>query len=362
MTRRSTRLLTVAGLWSLGQLAVPNVGAAPAVPRVRTQDQLRRPPYRLLLLQRVPQAAEAGVTARPRINADAVRRMLSLFLGVYQVQPVVERVALPSGFPDQIRLARARGAAFGAIAVVWSEVLPSATPGGMTELYLHLLDRVSDKTVVKTLKFGGRLGPDLSRTISLKIWSLLRAALLEVGAGLQQTPQLAKLAGVYREQRPRPRPRPRPAPRPVVPRRPSPHERPRVGLEVGYTLGFYGAGELVHHGVGLSVDLWLLRWLGLYLNTSLYGPLHASEQEVSLALSQTKVGLGLLLGVRWGPMHLRGALGCSLMVLDARATREALPPWHRAFVDPAGSLALQLAWQPVARFRLFVSAGVDVLG
>ncbi|MFH2007735.1 MAG: hypothetical protein ABI333_14210 [bacterium] len=295
------------------------------------------------------------------MDVQGIRRALALCLAPYRVVPEVDSLPGVADFPRQVRWARGRADARKAIAAVWFRVVP--IPGGQSELYIHLLDRISRKTVVRTMKLVGRLGPDLHRSVALKIWSLLRAALLELGEALRKTPRLARLAGLPAGRAGSGSPGHGPAhaagPRRVSQARVS---ALRLDLGVGYVFGFYGAGELLHHGGGASLELQLLRWLGAQFSVAVYHPTEVAVSGSTLELAHTAVELGVRAGWRFRRVAIHGSVGGAVFVITGRAQRLGFEPWRATRVNPALSLGVRLAWIPISQLSVFVHAGLDVLG
>lgn len=318
----------------------PRAAARPAEPLAGTQ--------RLLLLPPAPSAPGA-----PALDTAEIARSLGAFLAAHRVEARVGAATMPPSFPEQVRAARAQGASHRALAVVWFQLVPLGGLAGEAELYLHLLDRVTDKALVKTLKVTGRVGPDFYRAVALKILGLLRAALLEVRADRRDAAPIWGLVGPPPGVRPASGPTPQPYPTP---------RHPGVHLEIGYRLGFFGAARHLHHGVGADVEIGLYRWLGLAASVTVPQPFLEDHPLASLALTPYRAAITARLGWTWSRVALLGELGPSLLVLSARRTSPSVPPWSRVGWDPGGRLGARFLWTPLPRLALAAGVSVDLLG
>lgn len=343
---------SLAALWilCLGTAVRPfPLSASPAV-------SIPGPPYRLLLLGS-PQAPGN----QPSVNMTEIARTLDSHLRVHQVEILESFLVASEAFPDQVRAARIQGALRKALAVVWVKIAPMTGRPGLAELYLHLLDLVSDKALVKTLQLTGQVSPDFHRAAALKILGLLRAALLEVEASRRTQAPLWRLVAPERPGHEMPLMPRQGSPSRGHPVFPSPR-RPQLSLGVGYLAGCFGAAEHLHHGLGAEIGLALFRWLEIALHQTVPQPFLMTIPGAHLSLTAYRTALVARFGWGLGPFSFRGEVGGMLLLLHARRTAPAEPVWRRLGVDPGVRVGGQMLWWPLPRLALVASLSADLLG
>ncbi len=216
----------------------------------------------------------------------------------------------PGDFPEQVRRARLLGARRRAAAVAWYRVVQVA---GRPVLFLHVLDFLTDKTLVRTVQVSQldwRAPEALARALALKTWSLLRASFLETRITRRPVPRAVKRLTRL--------------PRAGGPAVEAPVRRgpPRFHLRVAYGLGGFSSGLGPYHGPAAEalVRLWgrsaLALWAGGGLDVTGHLAVDLSEARVEASLWP----LAGLLELRWvqGRLGLAAGVRAGVMVLDVR--------------------------------------------
>jgi hypothetical protein len=320
----------------------------------KAQPAKAKPGSHLLLLLPAPPDPSGAATVDPA----ELGRVSGLFLSPYRVRIELGPPLGGGGFLDQIRKAKSLGTQRKAIAVVWYRVIRQA--GGSAELYLHLVDLITDKALIRTLKLRGRVGPDLHRAAALKLWSLLRASLLELGAARRaRNPNLDRMARLPAGPRPPAKARPRPAAPagPALKRRVV--RRAWVGLSVGYQVGIFATGKAFHHGADLSLDVTVKHFnklnlaLTLGLGAELIQPVSLDVGAASLRLDLIPLAVRFL--VRWNSRQFTLQSGLRAGVLALRAESFISDGQTRKLwrADPFVGADFRIGWRPLARFSLY---------
>ncbi len=259
------------------------------------------------------------------MNVTELRRLLSLLVGRPALDVVLGPPMPEVGFPAQVWRARSIGARRRCAAVVWFRVISPSGPRGEEEIFLHLVDRLTNKALIKTLRLRGRAGLDMHQQVALKLWALLRASLLELqGTPGARAPEVAQILGPSRAPWPRGGSAAAPS-RPLLGQRRAGLEPPlRLGLS--YLVGVFASGQVWHHGVGLGADvsLWRSRRSALALSmgatVELLWPVEERLAGVSIRLELVPSYLSL--GLRWyrSSFVLEGRLRAGALIQKAAVT------------------------------------------
>jgi pyruvate/2-oxoglutarate dehydrogenase complex dihydrolipoamide acyltransferase (E2) component len=199
--------------------------AAAGLPAARAAGA---PPARLLLLETGGQSAPADLAPILRANLG------DLAIEVTVGGQLLARLDAAAEAAEAARL----GAASGAALVLW--VRDSTTAGGR-RLTLLLVDRLTDKTVIRSVTVPADLpASDLLRLLALKTRGLIRASLLEREVAPQSGPASAPPSG--------------PAGLPTRPRPTVAAEPPggAVVLEAGARVAAYPRAGRAEYGAGLA--------------------------------------------------------------------------------------------------------------
>lgn len=301
------------------------------------------------------------------IDVVELKRLLELLL-----RPGVVRVRLgPSmkaaTFAEQVWQARAVGKRQNAMAVVWfrSLVRPGAGAGNEAELFMHLVDRLTNKALVKTLRLKGRVGSDLHKVVSLKLWTLLRASLLELqgtkrGRELAISRLVSKPSGTSSSQ-----------PTGAASLRkeyvPQPPEAVRALVDLGYSAGVFASGLAWHHGAWLALDVLLKRLpkaavsLALGATVELLWPVEIYSQGIDLRLDLLPASLDFAAAWRPRAFALEGRLRAGALALKAGATVPGAAKRTLWRGNPFLGAAISVGWRPLKRLVLECRFTADAL-
>lgn len=314
---------SVAAIWLRLQLAVTLTGIAIASAGAERAGA-RRPVVVL-------------ATAETPLRVEGLVLALTLQLDPYRIATLHQEVdAMPPLLEAQIAMARARGEASRALAVVWI----SEQPVGRGEVVAHLLDLRDRRAAVQTLAMSR--AAELERSLALALRTLLLARPLEP-ASLPASRVVARVAAA--------------PPSVAAPGR----TRSLLQVGVGYTVeGFPLAGDLRHGPeVSLAVELGRLRArAGLGYRLPREGREAAAEwsrSQVALsALVEVAVHRGRRLELLLGPR-----LGLGLLSTEARALDTGRS--ERATLHEL-SLGVEVALQLRLSHRFGLELGTRVAG
>jgi len=313
-------------------------------------------------------------TPTTRLDLAQTVRFCGLLLAPYGFTVLRGARLTAIDFPGQIDEARKAAEASSAIAVAWYREVPS--PSGPNRLFLHVLDLVTDKTLIRTVRIEGRSGSALHRAAALKIWSLLRASLLEVRAMHRKAaPAISHLIGdlstkpsarsrhataqtSHKGQRPtgssKDTPGRRRAPRP-----------PWASLTVGYSVGIFASGKVLHHAITLAASFAVKRWrkLALDVGIDLDLPFVPNQDLAGASLDITIFPVAAHFGLVWRHKRLEtgAAIRCGLLVVGVDAS---LPDGSRNPInktDPTVGLNLRIGYQIAKSAAIVAMASGDAL-
>jgi len=309
-----------------------------------------------------------GAASPKVVKVAELRRLLGLLLKRSAVRVQIGPAMKAASFPAQVWRARKIGRKRRAMAVVWFRSLSNPTDSNEAELFLHLVDRVTNKALIKTLRLRGRVGFDLHHQVALKLWTLLRASLLELrGTPRARDPVIARLIGRRGGAAARPARPARPAT--VVRKvyvRPAPTTS-RVRLGLGYVAGVFASGLAWHHGAWLGADVILERFdrprltLALGASVELLWPVELRSAGVDLRLDLIPACLGLALGWHRGAVTLEGRLRAGALIQKAAASipgAEGHTYWRG---NPLVGAGFAVGWRPSRRLVLELRATADGL-
>ncbi len=320
-----------------------------------------------VLLVAVPLAAPGAGPARPPgsgrpllvvsssgqvpVSAGLVAEKTRFLLAPSGFRVAVGRTLPPGDFPEQVRRARLLGARRRAAAVAWYRVVQVA---GRPVLFLHVLDFLTDKTLVRTVQVSQldwRAPEALARALALKTWSLLRASFLETRLTPRPVPRaVERLTRLPRARRP-------------VGEAPARSRPARFQLRVGYGLGGFSSSLGPYHGPAAEalVRFWgragFSLWTGGGLDVTGHLAAALSEARVEASLWP----LAALLELSWvqGRLGLAVGVRAGVMVLDARVSGpggESLLRWDLV-LGGQGLVAWRL-WRGLWVHLCFVAEGL----
>ncbi len=290
-------------------------------------------------------------------QADLVR-LVSLLLEPSGFSVQSGKALTTPSFPRQVDQARIQAEAAKASAVVWYR---TSRPGNQApELFLHLLDLLTDKTLVRTIKVTGRR--DLERVAALKLWALLRASLLEMRADRATADLPAPVAAITE---------------PVGVKLPSPAGKGtgrsgrrtdswRLSFSIGYGAGLFLSGQGFFHGAEISGDINLKHWksglaLALGLDMVLPGRLDILLDDASLQIHLLPMVLDVSLRWNQTTWFLSGSLRAGLTVLSAAADIPAGPAFRVTKADPTTGMGIEAGWHPTTNTALVGRVAADAI-
>ncbi|MCD6499675.1 MAG: hypothetical protein J7M25_15395 [Deltaproteobacteria bacterium] len=310
-------------------------------------------------------------TPKTHLDLNETLRFCGLLLAPYGFAVQLGPDLKAEDFPGQIDEARKAAETDSAIAVAWYRDVPS--PSGPNRLFLHVLDLVTDKTLVRTVRIEGDTASALHRAAALKIWSLLRASLLEVRFLHHKAPRAVTQLIHDRGTRP---------PTRRQPIKPKSHRTEsgqttqksvhrKVGktswatLTVGYSLGIFASGKVLHHAITLAATLAAKRWRGLRLDVGidLDLPFVPDQDLAGASLGITLLPVTATCGLTWqqGRFVTGGGITAGILVVALDAS---LPDGSRFQVnktDPTVGFDLRIGYRVARAAAIVAMVRGDVL-
>ncbi len=292
------------------------------------------------------------------LNQSDLVRLLGLLLDPSGFHVESGRPLTRISFPEQVDEARNRAERSGAGVVVW---YGTNSVGGSSELFLHLLDLLTDKTLVRTIRVSGTT--DLERTAALKVWALLRASLLEMRADTEPSKLPGPVAALTK---PAKQAAGRSRKVSTTPAQSGKIRPSRLSLSLFYEMGLFVSGQGFHHGAGICVDVILKQWShGLSFTSGLAlelpGKIDSSLADASLQAHLLPVAATLSL--RWTnrSWFLLPALRAGIIVLTASAQLPERDSIHVTKVDPFTGFGFDLGWKPTRNTALILRTAADAV-
>jgi hypothetical protein len=281
------------------------------------------------------------VSASPGLDLERLATALQIYVDGFDITVRTIPYHGEGDLREQLAANRQTGLRLDAVALVRIVAGPSS------RIEIQLVDRVSDKSVISSLKRPPR-EQDLCRTLALKVQALLRSAWAEEPSQLRAMPGLARLAMPAAAPDAAPTQLAATGSRAAPPRAPS--------LEVAYALLAFPLDGLVQQGVSVSGTLPLGRRLEVGVGLQALDSLRAVRDDVTATVHT--IPLDLRAGMRGSRGRLEGALSVVGQVLFAWADSSSTGATVRSqwAVEPALGLQAKVGVRLGHRFRFFLSS------